>query len=158
MAKPLVITRIFDAPRELVWKAWTDVEMLKKWWGPKDFTAPIIKMDFKVGGKYHWCMRGAGPDGKIGDFWTTGELKEIIPLEKLVYTDNFSDAEGNVVPASAYGMSGGDWGEGIVTIKLEDMDGKTKMTLTHEGLPEGDMQEQTSAGWMQSLDKMESIL
>lgn len=157
MSKPLVLIRTFNAPVETVWKAWTDTESLKKWWGPKDFTAPIIKMDVKVGGTYHWCMRGVGPDGKLNDYWTKGEFKEIIPMKKIVYTDNFADADGNIVPASTYGMSG-DWGEGIVTLEFEAQGDTTKMTLTHEGLPEGEITDQTSSGWMQSLDKMDAML
>ncbi len=98
----LIITRTFDAPRDLVWKAWTDPEYYKKWWGPKYFTAPIGKLDLRVGGKYLSCMRG--PDGR--DYWSTGVYREIIPLEKLVMTDSFADEKGNVVPASHYGMAG----------------------------------------------------
>ena len=57
----LVMTRVFDAPRELVWKAWTDPEMLMKWWGPKGFTCPHCEIDLRVGGKYLYCMRAAAP-------------------------------------------------------------------------------------------------
>lgn len=62
-ARELVITRIFAAPRKLVWKAWTNPEHLMRWWGPKDFTSPACKIDLRVGGKYLFCMRskeGAG--------------------------------------------------------------------------------------------------
>ena len=97
----LVITRIFDAPRELVWRAWTDPEHFKHWWGPKYYTAPFCKMDFHVGGTYLNCMRS--PEGQ--DYWSTGVYKEIVPMERIVYTDSFADAEGNVVPATHYGMS-----------------------------------------------------
>ncbi len=69
----LVITRIFDAPRERVWRAWSEPEQMMKWWGPKEFTSPACKMDFRVGGKYLFCMRA--PDGK--DYWITGVYKEI---------------------------------------------------------------------------------
>jgi len=58
----MVVTRVFDAPRELVWKAWTDPQYVMQWWGPKDFTAPVCKMDFRVGGKFLCCMRA--PDGQ----------------------------------------------------------------------------------------------
>lgn len=54
--RELVITRIFDAPRELVWKAWTEPERVKRWWGPKVFTAPFVKIDLHVGGEYLYCM------------------------------------------------------------------------------------------------------
>lgn len=55
--RDIVITRVFDAPRELVWKAWTDPEHLMRWWGPKEFTSPACKVDLRVGGKYVFCMR-----------------------------------------------------------------------------------------------------
>jgi uncharacterized protein YndB with AHSA1/START domain len=63
--RDIVITRILDASREKLWKAWTDPEHEKRWWGPKDFTAPHISIDFLVGGKFVYCMRGAGPDGVV---------------------------------------------------------------------------------------------
>ena len=96
----LVIERVFDAPRERVWEAWTDPEQMKKWWGPKDFTAPTVEIDLKEGGKYLNCMRS--PDGQ--EFWSTGVYREIVPMERLVITDSFADEEGNVVPGDHYGM------------------------------------------------------
>jgi len=73
----MVVTRIFDAPRELVWKAWTDPQYVKQWWGPKGFTSPVCKMDFRVGGKFLCCMKA--PDGQ--EFWNAGEYHEIVPHE-----------------------------------------------------------------------------
>src|SRR3989344_590653 len=100
----LTIVRVFDAPRELVWKAWSDPELYKKWFGPKTFTSPVVKMDFRVGGKILGCMRGMEGDFKGKDFWSTGTYKEIVPMKKIVTTDSFADEHGNVVPASHYGM------------------------------------------------------
>lgn len=148
----LVITRIFDAPRELVWHAWTDPEHAKRWWGPKNFTAPHIDIDLRVGGKYLFCMRG--PDGK--DYWSTGTYREIIPYEKLVCTDSFSDENGNIVSAEAYGMKGMPL-ELLVTITFEEHQGKTKMTLRHAGFT-GEMKEMASAGWGESFDKLAESL
>ncbi len=146
----LVISRVFDAAREQVWKAWTDPVKLKRWSGPKNYTSPVNKMDLRVGGRYLNCMRS--PDGK--DYWSTGEYREIIPMERLVLTDSFSDENGSVVPASHYGMRG-DWPlELLVTVTFEDVDGGTRMTLRHEGIPEGDIKELTRAGWNESFDKL----
>lgn len=150
----LVITRVFDAPRELVWKAWTDPEHAMRWWGPKDFTSPVCKIDLRVGGKYHFCMRSA--DGK--DYWTTGVYKEIVPLKKIVCTDSFADAKGNVVPATEYGMGEDFPLEMLITIVLEDFEGKTRMTLTHEGFPAGNLKEMTGNGWNESFDKLAASL
>ncbi|HMK18549.1 MAG TPA: SRPBCC domain-containing protein, partial [Chitinophagaceae bacterium] len=88
----IVINRVFNLPVSVVWLAWTDAEYFKKWWGPRGFTCPSSKMEARVGGKYLSCMRG--PDGK--EFWSTGEVKELIPERKLVVTDSFSDEKGNI--------------------------------------------------------------
>jgi uncharacterized protein YndB with AHSA1/START domain len=148
-----VITRTFDASRAAVWNAWTDPEQMKKWWGPKNFTAPVVKIDFRVGGKYLSCMRG--PDGK--DYWSTGVYKEIDAPQRLVVTDSFADEKGNPVPASYYGM-GGDWPEELtVTLKLDEQDGETTMTLTHAGIPV-ETREMCIQGWNESFDKLAASL
>jgi len=146
----LTITRIFDAPREKVWQAWTSPEEIKKWWGPKYFTAPVSKIDLRVGGKYLSCMRG--PDGK--DYWSTGVYRELVPMERIVVTDSFADEKGNVVPASHYGMTGDFPLELLVTVTFEELGNKTKMVLRHEGIPLGMMREMTETGWSESFDKL----
>jgi uncharacterized protein YndB with AHSA1/START domain len=149
--RELVITRIFDAPRELVWKAWTDPEYLMRWWGPKDFTSPVCKMDFRVGGKYLFCM--CSPEGQ--EYWSTGTYKEIVPLERIVCTDSFADEKGNVIHASQLGMLGDNWPlELHVTIIFEDLGVKTKMILKHVGIPSGQIEEMTGEGWNGSFDKL----
>lgn len=152
--KDLVITRIFNAPVSLVWKAWTDPQHFMRWWGPKAYTSPFCQMDFRVGGKYLFCMKAA--DGQ--EFWTTGIYREIVALKKIVWTDSFSDKKGNVVPATYYGMGDDFPLEMEVTLLFEESDGKTKMTLRHVGIPGAEMQEQTSGGWNESLDKLEATL
>lgn len=150
----LVITRIFDAPRALVWKAWTDPQHTMRWWGPKGFTSPTCKIDLRVSGKYLFCMKA--PDGK--EYWSTGEYREIVPIERVVCTDHFSDERGNIIPASTYGL-GEDWpDELVVTVTFEDVGGKTKLTLRHAGIPAGNMKEMTGAGWNESLDKLAESL
>jgi uncharacterized protein YndB with AHSA1/START domain len=153
--RELIITRVFDAPRELVWKAWTEPERMMRWWGPKDFTSPLCKLDLRVGGKYLCCMRS--PDGK--DYWSTGVYREIVPLERIVYTDSFADENGNVVPGTHYGMSSDMPLEMLVTVTFEEQGGKTKMTLRHVGLPAGTMSDLAGQGWNLSFDKLaESIV
>lgn len=148
-SKPLIITREFNAPRQMVWDAWTQPENLKRWWGPKTFTCPVAKIDFNVGGKYLFCMQG--PDGK--KYWSTGIYKEINPIERLVFTDSFSDENGNIVSGAVYGMA--DMPDVLeVTIILEEKDGKTKMTLTHTGMPASEHGEMAGQGWNESFDKM----
>ncbi len=150
----LSITRIFDAPRELVWKAWTEPKLFMRWWGPRGFTSPVCKIDLRVGGKYLNCMRS--PEGQ--DYWSTGVYRDIVSMERIVCTDCFADDQGNVVPASHYGMPG-DWPlELMMTATFEENNGKTKMTLRHEGIPAGTMSDNTRAGWNESFDKLAESL
>jgi len=154
----LVITRIFDTPRDLVWKTWTDPERMKRWWGPKNFTSPVIKIDMLVGGKYLNCMHGPGPDGVLRDFWSTGIYREIVPMERLVMTDSFADEQGNTVPASHYGMTG-EWPkELLVTVTFEEQDSRTKMTLRHSGIPDSENKKGAEQGWNESFDKLAESL
>jgi len=150
----LVITRIFDAPREHVWRAWTEPERLMRWWGPKGFTSPACKIDFRVGGKYLYCMRS--PEGQ--DFWSTGTYREIAQPSLLVCTDSFADEEGNVVPATHYGMSPDFPLELQVAVTLAEDGGKTRMTLRHVDIPAGEMSEMCEAGWNESFDKLAESL
>jgi len=152
--RELIITRIFDAPRELVWKAWTDPERLMQWWGPKGFTAPVCQIDLRVGGKYLNCMRS--PEGR--DYWGTGVYREIIPLERIVCTDSFADEHGDVVPATHYGMRPDFPLEMLVTVTFEEHEGKTRLTLKHVGLPSGEDHDNTQAGWNESFDKLAESL
>lgn len=150
----LVIERIFNSKPERVWEACTNPELMKQWWGPEEFTAPVIKMDFRVGGKYLNCMRS--PEGK--DYWSTGVIREIIPLKKIVFTDSFSDANGNVVPGTYYGMGEDFPAELLVTFTFEEFDGKTRFTLRHAGLPAGEQIEGARSGWSTSFNKLNKVL
>ncbi len=152
----LVIERVFDAPVELVWKAWTDPKQMMKWWGPEGFTAPVCEVDFRVGGKVLAAMQS--PDFNDGKpIWSTGTYKEIVPMERIVSTDSFSDEHGNLVPPSDYGMEGDAPLEMLLTVIFEDLGGKTKLTLRHEGLPASES-EGANVGWNQSLDKLAALL
>jgi len=129
----LLITRIFDAPRESVWKAWMDSDLVKRWWGPKGFTSPYCEIDFRVGRKFLSCMRS--PEDK--EYWSTGVYREIIPLKKIVCTNSFADEKGTVVPSTQDGMSADIQMEMLVTVTFGEHDGKTTLTLQHVGIPAG---------------------
>ena len=88
--RELVITRVLDAPRRLVFKAWTEPERVVRWWGPQGFTMPSCKMDVRPGGAFRFCMRS--PDG--ADHWLQGVYREIVEPERLVLTWAWEDAEG----------------------------------------------------------------
>lgn len=150
----LIIERLLDAPRELVFQAWTDPEHVMRWWGPEHYTSPSCKIDLRVGGAYLFCMRS--PEGQ--DFWSTGVFREIVPVERIVYTDSFADADGNIVPASQYGLGDDFPAELLVTVTLDEHEGKTRMTVRHAAMPAGEMAEMTRMGWNQSFDKLAASL
>ncbi len=150
----LVITRIFDAPRDIVFTVWTDPDEVKKWWGPKGFTCPTALIDLRVGGSYLLDMRA--PDGK--DYWSTGTFREIVVPERIVSNDSFADENGNIVPASHYGLSGDYPLETLLTVTFEAVDGRrTKLTIRHSGAPASDAADERQ-GWNESLDKLALVL
>ncbi|OGO29463.1 MAG: ATPase [Chloroflexi bacterium RBG_16_54_11] len=152
--RSLKITRVFNAPINRVWQRWTKPDEFMCWWGPKDYTAPYAKLDVRPGGKYLASMRS--PDGK--EYWSTGTYREIVEPNRIVYTDSFADEYGNVVPASYYGMGANMPRELEVEVTFEDIGGKTRLTLEHCGLPEGEELENTKESWNQSFDKLEDCL
>lgn len=159
----LAIVRMFDAPREMVWKAWTEPEQMMKWWGPKPFTAPVIKIDLRVGGSYLFCMRGSvGPDQPTMDFWSGGVYKEIVPFEKIVYTDRFTNEHGDVVDPAIYGMPPEFPKENVVTVTFEEVAGKTKLTILYvvesEAVLEKMLSMRMREGWESSLQKLAESL
>ena len=152
--KDLNITRIFDAPVEKVWKYWSESDLLMKWWGPATFTSPSCEIDFRVGGKNVNCMR----DAEGNDYWSTGVYKVIDPMKKIVVTDSFADKDGNVVPATHYGMSADFPLEMLITVTFKEIEGnKTKMTLVHEGLPDTEEGQGASQGWNEQFDKLDAL-
>ena len=138
-------TRIFDAPRTLVWKAWTDPKMMAQWFGPRGFTSTVGELDVRVGGSLRIVMRG--PDGN--EYPMKGEFREVVPPERLVFTNIAIDKDGKHLL------------EGETTVVLSESDGKTTLTLqTHAiGLvpiaPQ--MLAGLEAGWNQSIDKLAEL-
>ena len=120
--RPFIISRTFDAPRELVWKAWSERRRLMAWFGPKGFTMPAAKMDFRPGGSFHYCM--ASPDGK--EMWGKFVYREIAMPEKIVLVNSFSDEDGGITrhPMSA------TWPlEMLSTFTLAEENGRTTTTV-----------------------------
>jgi len=152
MHKELTITRAFNLPVATIWKAWSEPESFKKWWGPKEYDCPSCSIDFRPGGKYLASMRSK-KDGT--EVWSTGYYTEIIPQQKIVYTDSFADSNGNIVESGYYKMPAMPV-ETEVTITLEKADSNTIMTLRHKGIPE-EMQDDCRKGWKSSFDKMATI-
>lgn len=162
--KGVEIVRVFDAPRELVWKAWTEPEMIKKWWGPEGFSAPSIKVDFRVGGKYIFAMHGPAGSEWDRDMYSAGEYNEIVPHERIVVTDYFSDEQGNKMKPAEYAQDPTFPDELHVTVLFEEVEGnKTRLSVIYprpaseaafEAMLKSGMQE----GWQSSLNKLEKSL
>ena len=152
--RELRLERLLDAPRHLVWRAWTDPEQMKKWWGPEHFTSPVLTIDLRVGGKFHGCMRG--PDGK--DYWSGGIYKEVVPEEKIVVSDFFSDENGKMVDPVGYGADPLFPKENIVTITFEEIGKQTKLTVLYlvesQEILDVMLQMQMKEGWESSLEKL----
>src|SRR5690242_14532313 len=111
----LVVERTFDAPRALVWRAWTQPEHFKRWYGPHGFTVPVCEIDFRVGGRHLFGMRSS--EGR--EFWSTGVYLEIVAPERIRYTDVPADEHGNALTASDLGMGAVAALETVVTVTFE---------------------------------------
>jgi uncharacterized protein YndB with AHSA1/START domain len=146
----VIIERSFDAPVALIWQMWTDPEHFKAWYGPDGATIPVAKMDVHIGGTRLVCMEMQTPDGAM-QMWFTGEYLEVVENERLVYTESMSDEKGNVLAPSDLGMPTGHPSTTEVSVELEDVGGRTKMVLTHVGVPAGSP---AAAGWGMALAKL----
>ena len=141
--RELVITRIFDAPRSLVFKAWTDPEHLVHWWGPRGFTSTILANDVRSGGAYRFHMRG--PEGD--DHWSQGIYREVVEPERIVMAGAWADAHGK--PTSP---------ETLLTVTFEEHDGKTKLTLHQAVFESVTARDAHQSGWTSSLDRLAEYL
>ena len=152
--KDLSVTRTFDAPVERVWKQWSESENVMRWWGPKGFTSPIAKMDFREGGVSLVCMRAPKEFGGF-DMYNTWSYKKIIPNERIEFVLNFSDKDGNKLDPGKIGLPPGIPQDvpHIITFKSLG-DQKTEMTVNEYGYTTDQAVETSKAGLEQCLDKM----
>jgi uncharacterized protein YndB with AHSA1/START domain len=139
----LVITRTFDAPRSLVFKAWTESEHIARWWGPRGFTSKVLKNEQRPGGAYRIHMRG--PDGD--DHWTQGVYREFVPPQRLVMVGSWADAQG--LPTRP---------ETTLTLLFEEIGGKTKLTLHNAVFESVTARDLHQGGWSSSLDCLAEYL
>jgi len=153
----LVITRIIDAPLEMVWKAWTDPKQVIRWWGPKYYTSPTCKIDLREGGKFIFCMRAPKDQGGQ-DSYTTGVYKKILPMERLEFTQSLSDKDGNKIDPAQAGMPPDFPKEMHMVIGFKAKGNKTELTITVYGFTAGQMYVYALAGWHQSIDKLAEYL
>ena len=142
----LSLTRDFNAPREKVFQAWTDPEILMKWFGPQGVATESARIDLTVGGKYQFTLRL--PDGQIATH--QGEYREIDPPNKLVFT--------GILDGQGCEGSAGLYAETVITIEFQDMGSSTRLTLTHDFLPTEESKESHSFGWNGSFDCLAEVL
>jgi uncharacterized protein YndB with AHSA1/START domain len=144
--REVIITRVFDAPRALVFKAWTDPQHLAQWWGPEGFTNPVCEFEAHVGGKLRIHMRG--PDGAV--YPMKGVIREIVAPERLVFSSVAVDA------ADKHLL------EGLTTVTFAEQNGKTKMTMHAHATAVAEIGvgylQGMEAGWTQSIDRLEGLL
>ena len=144
--REITITRVFNAPRALVFKAWTDASELAQWWGPKGFTNPVCELDVRVGGAIRIHMRS--PDGSV--YPMKGEFREIVSPKRLVFTNIAVDAADKSII------------EGLTTVTFIERGGKTTMTLQTRGRAVVDYAvgylQGMEMGWSGSIDKLEILL
>ena len=150
----VVSTRIFDAPVEEVWKAWSDPEYVMRWWGPTGFTSPSAEMDFRVGGTSLVCMRAPAEYGGQ-DMYNTWTYTRIDPHERIELVSNFADKDGAHIDRAAIGMPQGVPHDVPHVIIFEAADDTgTKMTVTEHGYTTEQARDLSKAGMEQCLEKM----
>lgn len=148
------ISRVVGAPRDLVFRAWTEPEMLERWYAPHGCTLELVQMDVRPGGGLHHCIHHP----EYGDCWIVGTFREVVPPERLVYTHTFSDAAGRRLTPVQAGREP-DWPEEVVTtVTFDDLGGRTRVTI-HQTVSEA-FAKRTGAhpSWLQMLDRLEDAL
>ncbi|HZP45853.1 MAG TPA: SRPBCC domain-containing protein [Candidatus Binataceae bacterium] len=142
--RELVLVRVFDAPRDLVWRAWTEPARIAQWLGPRGFTGNVEKFEARVGGKYRFHIRSA--DGR--DMWMQGVNREVEPPERLVYTFAWADQEGR--PTGV---------ETLVTVILDEIErGKTRLTFRQGRFESVSARDAHREGWTSTFDRLEETL
>lgn len=153
----IVITREYDYPVQLVWKAWTDPTLVTKWWGPTNYTSPRCEIDLREGGKYVFCMRAPDTHGGL-ESYSAGVYKKIVPMERLEFTSYLSDRDGNAIdPVQADVPS--DFPRNIdFVIEFIAKGERTELKITEYGWTVGEMLKYAILGMNQSLDKLATNL
>jgi uncharacterized protein YndB with AHSA1/START domain len=157
--RAFVITRVFDAPRDLVWKAWTERDRLMQWFGPKGFAMPIARLDFRPGGVFHFCLRS--PDGH--EMWGKFAYREIMAPERIVWVHSFSDEKGSL---TRHAMSPTWPLEMLSTATFSEREGKTTVTLQWTALNATEPEQKTfdaghegmNQGWTGTFDQLAAYL
>jgi uncharacterized protein YndB with AHSA1/START domain len=151
----LIIARTFDAPRELVFRCWTEPEHFQRWWGPQTFDTPSCTIDARPGGAILFNMRSTEYDM---DIWAGGVYREVTPPSRIVVTDYFTDPAGNKVSPRSYGMSDVFPEEALVTVDFVEHEGKTTLFMRQTIPALAPEREGATVGWSESFDKLDAYL
>ncbi|MFQ5657185.1 MAG: SRPBCC domain-containing protein [Candidatus Methylomirabilales bacterium] len=138
----LQLKRTLAAPREKVFRAWTEPDAVKHWFGPPGYQTSVAEIDLRVGGRYRFGMRQL-PDGEV--FYNSGTYREVQPPARLVYTWRWERADM-------------DFGETLVTVEFLDRGGETELVLTHELFPNTEERDRHTWGWNGTLDRLVQFL
>ena len=155
--RDLVVTRAFDAPVKQVWKAWSDPELVMRWWGPTGFSCPVARMDFREGGTSLVCMRAPKEFGGRDMFntWTYGK---IVPMERIEYVLRFADKDGDTMDPAEQGLPAEMPKEVRHEVAFKELGkDRTEVTVTEHGWVAGRMMEMSRMGLEQCLDKMAAL-
>jgi len=145
--------RTFKAPVADVWRVWNDPGSIKKWWGPKGYTALVVRNDVREGGSYLWAMRSE--QGRMS--WNIGTYKEVVANKKIVSTLSFADETGKTIPGSQVPAPGQWPNEITVIVEFSESEGKTRVTVTEVGIPVI-IYPLSKIAWAQQFDKIQSLL
>jgi uncharacterized protein YndB with AHSA1/START domain len=154
--RDLVVTRAFDAPIEVVWKAWTEPEHVMQWWGPDHFTSSSAKIDFREGGTSLVCMHAPKEFGGQ-DIYSTWVYQKIVPMQRIEFIQNLADKDGNKIDPANLGLPPEFPRDTHTVVTFKDLgNDKTEMTVTEYNMPTADTEigKNAEIGLNQSLDKM----
>jgi uncharacterized protein YndB with AHSA1/START domain len=153
----VVVRRTFAVLPQEAWRAWSESDLVKRWWGPDGFSCPMAEVDLRVGGRTFVAMRAPAEFGG-GDMYSTWTFTEVVPHSRIAYVFNFADAAGNRMVPADLGMGPGIPDDGEHEVTFDDLgDGRTEMTIVEHGYTTADARNMSEAGLEQCVDKMSTI-
>ncbi len=150
---PIKTEVLINSSIATLWEAFSEPDIVLKWWGPKNYSSPACEIDFRVGGKYLFAMEDQ--DGNIN--YNTGTYQEIQPGRKIVYTDSFGDENGTIVSPSVYGLTNYP-NECLITVYFSNHDGQTVLSITQSGITDPEVRDNVRSSWQESLTKLKDLL
>ena len=145
--------RTLNAPVADVWRVWNDADSIKKWWGPKGYTALVVRNEVREGGSCLWAMKSE--QGKM--FWSAGTYKEVVANKKIVSTMSFANENGKTIRGSEVSVPGQWPNEITVIVESSESHGKAKVTVAEVGIPLI-VSPLSKMGWSQQFDKIQLLL